>query len=114
METVYLAYNDECDSARVNSVREQLLGTGRNLIEGYMPFTTWSKTNPGCSIEEINRNFDEGLVRCCATLIMIGPDAAANPWIRYAIERSYKIEIPMIAIYINQLPDEQGESTEAD
>jgi hypothetical protein len=114
METLYVAYNDECDSARVNSVRKQLLGTGRYLIEGYMPFTTWSKTKLGCSTDEIKRNIEDGLVRCCATLILIGPDAAANPWIRYAIERSYKIEIPMIALYINQLPDERGESAEAD
>ena len=53
MDSLYLAYNDECDSARVNDVRKQLLGTGRFLAEGYMPFTAWSETKHGCSNDEI-------------------------------------------------------------
>ena len=71
METLYLAYNDECDSARANIVRKQLLGTGRYSVEGYMPFTTWSKTKFGCSTDEIKRNIEEWLLRCCATLVLI-------------------------------------------
>jgi len=47
-------------------------------------------------------------------LVLIGPDAATNPWIRYAIELSYTKKNPMIALYINELPDERGDSAEAD
>lgn len=114
MESLYLAYNDECDSARVNAIRKQLLGTGRFLAEGYMPFTTWSKTKLGCSTDEIKRNIEEGLERSVATLILIGPDAATNPWIRYAIELSYTKKKPMIAVYINEIADERGDSADAD
>ena len=47
-------------------------------------------------------------------MVLIGPDAATNPWIRYAIEISYTKKNPMIALYINELPDERGDSAEAD
>ena len=92
MESLYLAYNDECDSSRVNSVRKQLLGTGRYSVAGYMPFTTWSKTKLGCSIDEIKRNIDDGLLRCCATLVLIGPDAATIV-LRSARSRSNGIDM---------------------
>ncbi len=114
MESLFLAYNDECDSARVNHIRKQLLATERYRVEGYMPFTTWSKTKLGCSSDEIQRMIEEGVARASATLIMIGPDAAANTWIRYAIERSYTLNKPMLALYINALPDERGCPAEAD
>ena len=114
MESLYIAYNDECDSARANHVRKQLLATKRYLVEGYMPFTTWSKTKLGTSVEQIRSSIDEGLERSQATLILIGPDAAANPWIRYAIERTYNAQKPMLALFINELKDEHGESDTAD
>jgi hypothetical protein len=114
MESLFLAYNDECDAARVNCVRKQLLATGRYLAEGYMPFTTWSKTKLGCSSEEIQRTIEKGLEHASAALILIGPDAAANPWIRYVIERSYASKKPMLGLFINDLPDERGKSAQAD
>ena len=114
MESLFLAYNDECDSARVNHVRKQLLATGRYQAEGYMPFTTWSKTKLGCSTEEIKRTIEDGVERSSATLILIGPDSATNPWVRYAIERSHSAKKPMFAIYINELPDERGKTAAPD
>lgn len=114
MESLFLAYNDECDSARVNHIRKQLLGTGRFLTEGYLPFTTWSKTKLGASTEEIKRTIEEALERCSATLVLIGPDAAANPWIRYAIERTHSKKKPMLALTINDIPDERGHTADAD
>jgi Thoeris protein ThsB, TIR-like domain len=114
MESLFLAYNDECDSARVNHIRKQLIGTGRYRAEGYLPYTTWSKIEHGCSIDEIKRSIEEGVARAGATLILIGSEAATNPWIRYAIERSYSHKKPMIALYINELPNERGDASEAD
>ncbi|MFT4560922.1 MAG: hypothetical protein ACI9BW_000660 [Gammaproteobacteria bacterium] len=114
MDTLFLAYNDECDSARANHVRKQVLGSGRYKVEGYSPFTTWSKTNSGSSIEQIENSIQDGLKRSIATLVLIGPDSAANRWIRYAIEQSYTAKNPMLGLYINDLPDERGKKSIAD
>jgi hypothetical protein len=114
MESLYIAYNDVCDSARANHVRKQLLASKRYLIEGYMPFTTWSKTKLGTSTEQIKSSIEEGLERSAATLVLVGPDSAANPWIRYAIERTYNAQKPMLALFINKLKDEHGNTDTAD
>ena len=114
MDSLYIAYNDECDSTRANHVRKQLLGSKRYLVEGYMPFTTWSKTKLGTSTEQIKTSIEEGFERSDATLVLIGPDAATNPWIRYAIELTYNAQKPMLAMFINELKDEHGITNECD
>ena len=68
----------------------------------------------GSSVEQIRTSIDEGLDRSSATLILIGPDAAANPWIRYAIERTYNAQKPMLGLFINELKDEHGKSDTSD
>ncbi|MDA0823604.1 MAG: TIR domain-containing protein [Proteobacteria bacterium] len=114
MDTLFLAYNDECDSARANHVRKQLLSSGRYQVDGYSPFTTWSKTHSGPSVEQIENAIQDGLARSIATLVLIGSDSAANRWIRYAIEQSYTAKKPMLGLYINDLADERGKNCIAD
>jgi hypothetical protein len=114
MDTLFLAYNDECDSARANHVRKQLLGSERYQVEGYSPFTTWSKTNSGPSVEQIENTIRDGLASSIATLVLIGPDSAANRWIRYAIEQSYTAKKPMLGLFVNDLADERGKNCIAD
>jgi hypothetical protein len=114
MDSLFLAYNDECGSARANYIRKQLLGTGRYQVEGFSPFTTWSKTNSGPSVERIQNSIRDELGRSIATLVLIGSDSAANHWIRYAIEQRYTTKKPMLGFYINDLTDERGKKCIAD
>lgn len=108
MKTLFIAYNDETDSTRANHVRKQLLASGRFLVEGYSPFTTWSKTRNGSSLEDLKREFNKQLGSASVTLILIGEDSATNPWIRYAIERSYVADKALLVLDISQIPDEHG------
>lgn len=114
METLFIAYNDETDSARTNHVRKQLLASGRFLVEGYSPFTSWSKTRNGSSLQDLKAEFDIQLNSASVTLVLIGGDAATNPWIRYAIERSYVGDKALFALDISQIPDEHGATTVPD
>lgn len=111
METLFIAYNDETDSTRANHVRKQLLASGRFLVEGYSPFTSWSKTRNGSSLEDLKAEFNKQLDSASVTLILIGEDAATNPWIRYAIERSYVADKALFALDISPIPDEHGHTT---
>ena len=53
METIFIAFNDETDSARANHVRKQLLASERFRVAGYSPYTTWAKCKSGDSLENL-------------------------------------------------------------
>ena len=114
METLFIAFNDETDSARTQRVREQLLENSEYRVAGYSPYTTWAKSKSGDSIEELRADFDRDIASAHCVIILIGEDCAANPWIRYAIERSYVLEKPMFALNINMIADEHGETCRRD
>ena len=114
METLFIAYNDETDSTRANHVRKQLLASGRFLVEGYSPFTSWAKTRNGSSLQDLKAEFDKQLASTSVTLVLVGEDAATNPWIRYAIEQSYVNDKALFVLDISHIPDEHGDTCTAD
>lgn len=114
METLFIAFNDETDSARTQRVREQLLANDTYLVSGYAPYTTWAKSKSGDSLKELRADFDRDISSAHYVIILLGEDCATNPWIRYAIERSYVLEKPMFALNINMITDEQGNTCARD
>ena len=114
METVFIAYNDETDSTRANHVRKQLLASGTYLVEGYSPFTSWSKTRNGSSLQDLKTEFDKQLACASVAVILVGENSATNPWIRYAIEQSYVNDKALFVLDISQIPDEHGETCTPD
>ena len=106
METLFVAFNDESDSARTNRVRKQLLESGKYLVSGYSPYTTWAKSRSGDSISELRADFDRDFKSARCVIVMLGEECATNPWIRYAIERSYVLEKAMFALDISMIADE--------
>ncbi|MEM7467810.1 MAG: TIR domain-containing protein [Pseudomonadota bacterium] len=114
METIFVTFNDETDSARANHVRKQLLSTERYLVAGYSPYTTWAKTKSGDSLENLRASFDRELKSASTSIVMVGEDSATNPWIRYAIERCYVLSKPLFALDISAIPDELGKACTAD
>ena len=114
MDTLFIAFNDETDSARTNRVRKQLLASGQYIVAGYSPYTTWAKSKSGDSLDNLRADFDRDFKSARCVIIMLGEDCAANPWIRYAIERSYVLEKPMFALDISMIPDENGNTCQVD
>ena len=110
METIFIAFNDETDSVRAKHVRTQLLASDQYLVNGYAPYTTWAKSRSGDSINELRADFDEEIKSAAYVIVMVGEDCAANPWIRYAIERSYVLEKPLFALDISNIADENGDT----
>jgi hypothetical protein len=114
VEILFVAFNDETDSTRVNHVRRQLLASERFLVEGYSPFTSWAKTRSGSSLQDLKADFDTQLHAASVATICIGPDCAANPWVRYTIEQCYVHGKPLFTLDISQLPNEYGKLCQPD
>ncbi|MGR8946812.1 MAG: TIR domain-containing protein [Gammaproteobacteria bacterium] len=114
METVFIAFNDETDSARANHVRKQLLASEQFRVAGYSPYTTWAKCKSGDSLENLRVDFDKSMESAGYTMILLGEDCATNPWIRYAIERSYVLGKPLFALDISMIEDETGKTCAPD
>ena len=87
MDTLFIAFNDETDSARTNKVRKQLLASDQYNVTGYSPYTTWAKSKSGDSLDNLRADFDREFKSARCVIVMLGEDCAANPWIRYAISR---------------------------
>ena len=114
METIFIAFNDETDSARTNHVRKQLLSSERYRVAGYSPYTTWAKSKSGESVKALRADFDKEMGSSSVTMVLLGEDCATNPWIRYAIERSYVLGKPLFSLDISMIVDEMGNSCTPD
>jgi hypothetical protein len=114
MESVFISYNDECDSARANHVRKTLMASGRYQVEGYWPYTSWANNGVGSSLDTIKQNIKDKLAECSVALLLIGPNTAANPWVRYTIQRAHATHKAMLGLLIHEIPDERRETATAD
>ncbi|MCP5143557.1 MAG: TIR domain-containing protein [Gammaproteobacteria bacterium] len=110
---IYLSFDDANDSARANRVRRYLLGQGYE-VSRFHQCSNWERSRGQRPDYVFGGELESELKTCQAVLVLIGGDTAANRWVRHAIGVAHDMRLPMMGLYVDQLPDERGNSCERD
>lgn len=106
METkrrVFYSFHFEQDSWRAATVRNM------GLLEGNQPASDndWERIKRGGDTA-IKNWINTQLQRKTCTVVLIGSRTAGRKWIKYEIERSWKLGNGLVGIYIHNLKDQNG------
>ncbi len=97
----------------MNIVRNHAMTKGGYNSAGYWDHSLWETVKKEGDLA-IKRMINAGLRGTSVTVVLIGAETAARPWVKYEIEKSFERGNGMLGIYIhniqsmNQPPDPSG------
>ncbi|NLA55564.1 MAG: TIR domain-containing protein [Corynebacterium humireducens] len=105
--TVFYSFHYERDVHRVQQVRNI------NAIQGAPLFGAqeWEKVRQQ-SHAAIEKWIDDQMSHKRAVVVLIGQETASRPWVRYEIEKAWKMNKPMVGVYIHGLASLPAGSTD--
>jgi len=111
MRNVYFSFHYERDIWRVNQVRNSGLLFGARSV-GFADGSIWeeAKTKGKGALERL---IDEGMEGTSVTVVLIGSQTAARPWVLHEIERSIERGNAVLGIRIHHLKDRRGKVDKA-
>lgn len=103
---VFYSFHYEQDSWRASQVREM------GVLEGNPPAldNDWERIKRGGDTA-IRRWINDQLKGKTCTVVLIGSKTAGRKWIKYEIERSWKLNKGLVGIYIHNLKDQNSKKS---
>jgi hypothetical protein len=100
--TILFAFDHKRDFVRAKVIVEHWRFSGTIEGTGLVSEAEWvaiaKKGEAG-----MRKHFEAQMKRSCVTVVLIGPETAINPWVRYQIQRSYRRGDPIIGIYVHNI-----------
>ncbi len=109
---VFFSFYYERDIWRANVVRNSWVTQSREGA-GFWDASLWEKAKKEGD-EAIKRMINKGLENTSVTVVLIGKETSNRRWVRYELERSWKIGNGILGIYIHQIKDKYGYDTKGD
>jgi hypothetical protein len=104
---VYFAFHYQNDISRVNVVRNSWVTQDREAA-GFYDASLWEKAKKKGD-NAIQKMIDDGLWGTSVTVFLLGAETAGRPWVRYELEKSYENGNGLLAIYIHNIKNFQGQ-----
>lgn len=104
---VYFAFHYQNDISRVNVVRNSWVTQEREAA-GFYDASLWEKAKKQGD-DAIKRMINDGLWGTSVTVFLLGAETAGRPWVRYELQKSYENGNGLLAIYIHNIKNFQGQ-----
>jgi len=106
MSHVFYSLHYEADRARTELIRS-IAGLSPNLEAKPDEWATIKRTGDFA----IKRWLEQQLRGRSCTIVLIGAQTAARPWVQYEIARSFQLKLGLFGVHIHQLKDAQGKQS---
>ena len=106
---VFFSFHYEHDIWRANQVRNSWVTKPDRETAGFWDASLWEEAKrKGDSA--IKQMIDKGLENTSVTVVLIGTETAYREWVKYEILESRKRRNGLLAIYIHNIKDQNGDS----
>lgn len=110
---VFFSFHYQLDIWRANVVRNSWVTQDRAVDSrtgSFFDSSLWEEAEKKGDAE-IRRMIDYGLLATSVTAVLVGAETARRPWVRYEIEKSVERGNGILAVRINNIANQAGETT---
>jgi len=106
---VFFSFHYENDIWRASNVRNCHVVEG-TAAAGFQDGSLWEEAKKKGD-EALKRLINKGMEGTTVTAVLIGAETAFRPWVDYEIEQSIKRGNGLLGIYIDQIKDQNGQTS---
>ncbi len=106
---VFFSFHYQRDIWRVNVVRNSNIVEG-SAAAGFQDASLWEKARAQGD-RAVRQLIDQGLQGTSVTVVLIGAETATRRYVKYEIEKSIERGNGLLGIYIDQIRDENGNTS---
>jgi hypothetical protein len=104
---VFFSFHYERDGQRASVVRNSWVTKPNSEEAGFIDSAKWEEVK-GKGDEAIKRWIERQLDGTSVTVVLIGAQTSTREWVKYEVKRSYERGNGMLAIYLHNIKDWNG------
>jgi hypothetical protein len=106
----FFSFHYKNDVWRANQVRNSWVTKDDKEAEGFVDAAEFEKVEK--QGEQTIKNWINGQLKgTSVTVVLIGPETNNRPYVKYEIEKSHETGNGMLGIYVHQLKDQDGKTS---